>query len=626
MKTLLKMPLIGMLFSLLILIISCHKEVIVNENKVLKSTKRSLSKSTMSIGPLSLKVVTYNIHHGVDRSNPPVNKLQEISDLIEGLDADVVLLQEVDKNTVRSGNVDQMAWLATNTLGMSNYTFEKHYDYDSGEYGLGILSKYPLSEIRNNRIPNNLAMLTAKITLNDGRQVAVASAHFSGDDVMKLSQANSSLTYLRYYSNLPIFFGGDLNSVPGSAVLNNLLGLFDDTENRYSNPITDYYTFPAHSVPDTTYRKKLDYILVSKAHISSVTSKAVVKTPNPTRDHHPFEATVELKGSLFTAGNLLISRYGNGSALSGQTTEIYIDEYTTAGTLIRTLSMPTTTTTINGVQYNKRLTGIGTSTHEGLMTTSRDGRSVSLMGYDLTAGVTPPSPITQRVVGIISADGVINTYTSTGTDIGSTRCVTSIDGSAFWMVGSSGNIRYLPMGINGTGAVNLGGPSGSRSMYLFDNNDRLYLSTTISGTRIARVGTSSTPPTSGSQTLGNFPGYPTATTSPNQFVMFDTGTNNTPDILYVADDSAGSILKYTYNGTLSQWQAQGSVSVPNIKSITGKIVSGTVTLYVTSIGSPSYLKKITNASGTTLSGATVTTLNTAPVNTVFKSVAYAPSY
>lgn len=588
-----------------------------------------LSSATLSSSENTLNVMTFNMHRGKNRDGD--DKLAEISDMIEGSGADIVALQEVDRNTVSSGGTDQMAWLAANTAGYTYHAFASHYNYDGGEYGLGILSKFPLSDIRNNRLTfrkagqsnSTRALLTARVTITGGRQVAMASAHYSSDD--KVEQAEETVGFLRYYSNLPVFLGGDLNSLPASAAVGVLLGHFDDTENRYSQPITDYYTFPAHNVPDTTYRKKLDYVLVSKPHISAVVSRSVIRVPNVTRDHHPFITTVELKGNLFQEGNLLIERYGNGAALSSLTTQIFLDEYTPSGTLVRTVPVPTTSSSAGGVVFNRRLTGIGTSTHEGLMTLSRDGRSVSLMGYDLAAGATPPSPIPRRVVGVLSADGVLNTYTSTNTNIGSTRCVTSIDGSGFWAVGSSGNIRYMPMGLNDAAGTSLGGPSGSRSVFLYNNNGRLYLSTTISGgPRIARVGTGSTPPVSGSQTLGAFPGYPLTTTSPNQFVMFDTGSDGAPDILYVADDAAGQILKYDYS--VSSWVAQGAVSVPNIKSITGKIASGTVTLYATTVGSGSGLKKITNSAGGTLTGATVANIVNAPANTVFKSVTFTPVY
>ncbi len=616
-------------FGLLLFTHACSKPFLTTETqqslKILDTKAGSTYFSTGS----TINVMTYNIHAGKDRNG--VDKLAEISDLIEGSGADIVALQEVDKNTVSSGGIDQLAWLSANTSGYSYYAFANHFDHDGGEYGLGILSKVPLDDIRNNRLttrkagrPNTTtAFLTVRALMPDGRKVAVACAHFSSDD--KDEQAEEAIDFLRPYSNIPVFLAGDLNVIPSSSAMDILRGHFDDTEDRYSSPVTTYYTFPAHNVPDTTYRKKIDYVLVSKPHYESIDAREVIRVPNPTRDHHPFLATVSLKGNMFGSGNLLVMRYGNGEALGGQTARVYLDEYTTTGTLVQTLTLPATTTTIGGKIFNRRLTGIGSSTHEGLMTLSRDGQSVSLMGYDLAAGASVPSPIPLRTVALVTADGTINTYTATLTGIGSTRCVTSIDGTGFWAVGSKGNIRYLEMGLNGGAAVSLGGPSGSRSVYLYDNNGRLYLSTTVSGgPRIARVGTGSEPPTGGSPSINAFPGYPLTTTLPNQFAMFDTGTNNTPDKLYVVDNGSGAVLKYTYSS--SQWVPAGSVSIPNAKSITGKINNGVVTLYVTTIGSASSLKKITNNANASLSGATVSTVVSAPGNRVFKSVAFVPQY
>lgn len=615
MKTIRRIMLCGT--ALILCIISCSKVELQNveqkENQQPKlSSAISQAESLLATDIGALRVMSYNIHHGLNRDDR--DSLAAMANLIVVSGAEVVVLQEVDSVCTSTGNVDQMLKLKQLT-GFGYYAFARHFGgYFGGSYGVGILSKYPLSNVVNNRLPyvsggttSTRAMISAIVSHPSGRKVLVASGHLSSDDLN--AQATEAINIFRGYGNMPIFFGGDMNSLMGSAPINTIETMFENTDP------TGQYTFPV-GVPT----KKIDYIFVSKAHRDQIPYYHVF--PYKYSDHFAIITDVQLKNQVFTDGNLLVERYGNGGALTGNTTAIYVDEYNPSNieaAPLRTINVPTANSGLN-----RSLTGIGNSTHEGLMTLSRDEKSVSLIGYNLSANVAVPSPIATRVVGLITPDGVINTSTSTSTDIGSTRCVTSIDGSGFWMVGSAGNLRYKSMGANATGGADLGGASGSRSVFLFNNNERLYLSTTVTGYRIARVGSAATPPKSGTQTLSNFPGYPTTTTSPNQFVMFDTGSNNTPDILYVADDAAGQVLKYTYSS--SSWVAQGSVAVPNIKSITGRIVSGTVTLYVTTIGTPSLLRKITNASGSTLTGATVTTIKTAPSNTVFKSVAFAPVY
>src|SRR5690606_30989903 len=97
----------------------------------------------------SLKVMSYNIHIGQNSSNE--DRLQEIGEFIHKSGADLVALQEVDSMCVRSGRLDQMQRLAQIT-GMY-YTFVRHFAFDGGAYGQGILSRYPIDTVQNLRIP-----------------------------------------------------------------------------------------------------------------------------------------------------------------------------------------------------------------------------------------------------------------------------------------------------------------------------------------------------------------------------------------------------------------------------------------------------------------------------------------
>src|SRR6266705_537597 len=63
----------------------------------------------------------------------------------------------------------------------------------------------------------------------------------------------------------------------------------------------------------------------------------------------------------FTSGNLVVYRVGTGSgALASSATAVFLDEYTTAGTFVQTIAMPTTDS-----GANQTLTASGTATSEG---------------------------------------------------------------------------------------------------------------------------------------------------------------------------------------------------------------------------------------------------------------------
>jgi endonuclease/exonuclease/phosphatase family metal-dependent hydrolase len=87
-------------------------------------------------------IVSFNIRAGTDLAGEP--SLDRVAALLDSLDAAVVLLQEVDRGTRRSGGVDQLAELRRLT-GMHG-VFGRAIDFDGGEYGIAMLSRWPILE------------------------------------------------------------------------------------------------------------------------------------------------------------------------------------------------------------------------------------------------------------------------------------------------------------------------------------------------------------------------------------------------------------------------------------------------------------------------------------------------
>lgn len=125
-----------------------------------------------------IRVATYNILHGA------LKGLDAIGDVLEAIDPDLVALQEVDRGVGRSGNVDQAARLAAR-LGF-DHAFACACPWEGGEYGLAILSRFPISGTRLVRLPSrsilSLAdgaepriMLEASIDAPDGPLVFAAT-------------------------------------------------------------------------------------------------------------------------------------------------------------------------------------------------------------------------------------------------------------------------------------------------------------------------------------------------------------------------------------------------------------------------------------------------------------------
>jgi endonuclease/exonuclease/phosphatase family metal-dependent hydrolase len=94
--------------------------------------------------PRRLRVATWNIRAA--RSAP----VDAIADELRAVQADIVALQEVDVRTRRGGFVDQPLALAT-ALGVQ-HAFAASIKWDGGDYGLAVLSRWPLTDVRRHRL------------------------------------------------------------------------------------------------------------------------------------------------------------------------------------------------------------------------------------------------------------------------------------------------------------------------------------------------------------------------------------------------------------------------------------------------------------------------------------------
>lgn len=121
---------------------------------------------------------TYNVRHGYD-AGYDFDLLAE-SILISG--AEIVGLQEIDVGTSRSMGLDVLTSLAA-ASGMPYIAFAPTMSFDGGRYGTGIMSKYPLSDIRNIHLPTPdgiepRALCTCTVSTPDG-EIFFVNTHLS---------------------------------------------------------------------------------------------------------------------------------------------------------------------------------------------------------------------------------------------------------------------------------------------------------------------------------------------------------------------------------------------------------------------------------------------------------------
>ena len=178
----------------------------------------SSQQNEVVVAKQKITMMTYNIHHGAPANSETVN-LGNIAAVIRQSNAELIALQEVDVNVPRSGKVNQAEQLAA-LLDME-YHFSKSIDYQGGEYGVAILSKYPLSNKRRMDLPMPIAgekrsVVLASVMLPNGKTIEFGSTHFDLNVPNRTAQAEE-LNLLSQSTAKPLFVGGDYNADPGSS-------------------------------------------------------------------------------------------------------------------------------------------------------------------------------------------------------------------------------------------------------------------------------------------------------------------------------------------------------------------------------------------------------------------------
>ncbi len=186
-----------------------------------------------SPAPAQVRVLVYNIHAGKDAAG--VENLERVAELVRSSGADLVLLQEVDRGTRRSGNVDQLSELERRT-GFHG-AFGRTLDYQGGEYGIAVLSRWPISgdtlhplavEPAQERAggsyePRGALSLMAAAP---GGRLGVVNTHLdaSGDDRYRRQEVAGVLAAVeRLRGETPwVVVGGDFNAEPDTRVIEHM--------------------------------------------------------------------------------------------------------------------------------------------------------------------------------------------------------------------------------------------------------------------------------------------------------------------------------------------------------------------------------------------------------------------
>ena len=208
------------------------------------------------------------MHAGKDAAG--ADNLERVASLIRSTDADMVLLQEVDRGTKRSGGVDQVGRLQE----LTNYDAAfgaSLLHYDGGEYGLAILTREeigfhattPLKVIPvqtragGSHEPRVALALFANVHGAVWRAITTHLDPAEGD--ARAQEIAKLLEVVREQASAgtPLVVGGDFNSTPDAPVLQPLLneGLRDSWTECGQG---DGFTYPADKPA-----KRIDYLFLA---------------------------------------------------------------------------------------------------------------------------------------------------------------------------------------------------------------------------------------------------------------------------------------------------------------------------------------------------------------------------
>jgi hypothetical protein len=339
--------------------------------------------------------------------------------------------------------------------------------------------------------------------------------------------------------------------------------------------------------------------------------------------------------AAFTPGNLVLYRVGDGTtAASAAATAVYLDEYRPDGTLVQTIAMPTAG---GSAPLTNALTASSTGS-EGLLSRSTDGACLLVPGYSTPVGTAAvagtASTAVQRSLAIVSAAGAVDTTTTLGTNAFNTkspRAAVSDNCSHAWLSGDGSasakqGIWYATKG--GSSATQVYSTNAVHGLLI--TNGRLWASLKSSTLNVIGSGLPTATGQTGAAissiaTVGNYRGM--------ALLDLQTGVSGS-DTLYLANNSTGTIDKYSYDGTL--WTSRGSLTATGVGNLQGlaalNLGDGRVALFYTDSNTGNLYRSVDGAGPTaTLAASTPAIIATATgdatttsTNVFFYGVALAP--
>lgn len=249
----------------------------------------------------TVTVMSYNIRYG--RGTDFKVDLDRIIRTIREADADIIGMQEVDKETSRVNGIDSAKYIAEK-LGM-NYVYGPNIAVGGGEFGNAIISRYPINFFKNYRLSwqtghEYRGFLLAKIKVED-RNIYFASTHLTHKNAkLRIEQVKDILKITRQLTD-PLIIVGDFNARAVTIPIMLMNREYNDAHSLYKM-VADYRNLSYEDMFDSKYtfsstnpNCRIDYIFLSDDLILDTEIEGAFQVlPSEGSDHLPVVAKVKL--------------------------------------------------------------------------------------------------------------------------------------------------------------------------------------------------------------------------------------------------------------------------------------------------------------------------------------------
>jgi len=234
----------------------------------------------------TLRVMTYNIHVGIGMDKKL--DLERIAGVINQQHPDLVGLQEVDRGVERTQRIDEIVEIAR--LTRMNYDFAFNLRYQGGQYGVAILSRFPIISMehrlyQNTREAERRGFIRGEVLIG-GRTVNFVTTHLDYQyEDGRLFETQQLLAALKDVKG-PLIVVGDFNDIPAGRAYQLMRYQFDDawTAARAADEGFSYPTDKPSKRIDYIFFRPTDRVRTKRAWIVETTAS----------DHIPVVADLEI--------------------------------------------------------------------------------------------------------------------------------------------------------------------------------------------------------------------------------------------------------------------------------------------------------------------------------------------